>query len=567
MSTVCLYLEVSTACPRCQQPIVLNGASESVLCSTCQTPMPTPPDLWQNIIADELGEVTGFQEKEGRTSTKLMGAANVSMKYGRLAARCAPCKTTFPDDAFAAASLSGQLRCASCSAPTRIRRVPDWLAAIQPLATWIVGETLPAVAAAPDPHENQVVSIHCIQCGAPLQIDGKERAFSCAHCGGQVYLPDDLWLRLHPAKAVEAWFIVLDLGTAVGILSEDGPNGVENCRAFVVDPAGNLVLAYHADDDGPAGHRSRLGCFDRTGRLLWVQDGIEFGSKVDLIPSPFDGNFLLVDRDTRTGRWIQSGTGQPIRTIGDRSAPRNKRDSDMPPADAVFDAYDNKGVAIDYDGSILVLRRWGGTYQHVLRRFAPDGRAVPLWPAKSARVPSSDGGWAAIPEAPQAAPDGSTSVTIGWDGFTYFVGKRAIAKLTREGRLLGIVAFPEDLVDEIVAFGADRSGIGYALFRHAKLIGDDHYYDVLRVGADGRYAVWIGPHVFASPSYLSENDDEMAVTPDGTLFFVRDSKIRIIAPTGATLWQSPKAVESLKYERERLQKNKTPKRVARDLEG
>jgi hypothetical protein len=43
--------------------------------------------------------------------------------------------------------------------------------------------------------------------------------------------------------------------------------------------------------------------------------------------------------------------------------------------------------------------------------------------------------------------------------------------------------------------------------------------------------------------------------------------LRIIAASGVTLWQSPKAKESREYEAKQLKERRAPKRVARDLEG
>ena len=38
----------------------------------------------------------------------------------------------------------------------------------------------------------------CMSCGAGLRIDGASRVVECAYCKDSNYLPDALWLRLHP---------------------------------------------------------------------------------------------------------------------------------------------------------------------------------------------------------------------------------------------------------------------------------------------------------------------------------------------------------------------------------
>ena len=41
-------------------------------------------------------------------------------------------------------------------------------------------------------------------------IDGEDRIVICEYCETNVYLPDDLWLRLHPAKKKNRWFVGME---------------------------------------------------------------------------------------------------------------------------------------------------------------------------------------------------------------------------------------------------------------------------------------------------------------------------------------------------------------------
>ena len=52
--------------------------------------------------------------------------------------------------------------------------------------------------------------MQCMKCHATLPVDGTKRLVECSYCTARNYLPDDLWLALHPAAKRESWFMLLD---------------------------------------------------------------------------------------------------------------------------------------------------------------------------------------------------------------------------------------------------------------------------------------------------------------------------------------------------------------------
>jgi hypothetical protein len=58
------------------------------------------------------------------------------------------------------------------------------------------------------PEAARPVLMQCPGCGGPLAIThDSPRTTRCQHCKADVYLPDDLWRRLHPAKTVREWYV------------------------------------------------------------------------------------------------------------------------------------------------------------------------------------------------------------------------------------------------------------------------------------------------------------------------------------------------------------------------
>jgi hypothetical protein len=52
----------------------------------------------------------------------------------------------------------------------------------------------------------------CPSCAAGLQITAADqRTTTCAYCKASVYIPDDLWRQLHPAKQARGWNAVFQL--------------------------------------------------------------------------------------------------------------------------------------------------------------------------------------------------------------------------------------------------------------------------------------------------------------------------------------------------------------------
>jgi Zn finger protein HypA/HybF involved in hydrogenase expression len=202
-------IEMSIKCPRCDSPIHVNGPTRSLLCGSCQSDVEIPTDFWKGILEDVCSEVRNeFEEGEGTNST-IFGTFNTSLMYGRLKPYCLKCKKDFElqEEYGSACTYS----CPECGTVSPVAPAPEWLRQIIPSAKLVVnappessdgGEEEPAVSGP--------IAFFCPQCGGSLMIDGSERLIPCSYCNTSVYLPDDLWLRLHPARTKNRWFIGFD---------------------------------------------------------------------------------------------------------------------------------------------------------------------------------------------------------------------------------------------------------------------------------------------------------------------------------------------------------------------
>ena len=197
-------IECSIKCPRCDGSIKLNGPWESAHCDACQNDVNVPHEFWTDIVKDTMEEIASGElgEGEGRNST-IFGLFSTSLLYGRLAARCEKCKT--PIEVAGTPAEPYLHTCPECGLETPVAPAPGWLVEAHPSVRHTVAAT--DSSAAPESTVSGPVAMSCTQCGGSLLIDGKDRLVPCQYCGVNLYLPDDLWLRLHPVKTKIRWFI------------------------------------------------------------------------------------------------------------------------------------------------------------------------------------------------------------------------------------------------------------------------------------------------------------------------------------------------------------------------
>ncbi len=200
-------IECSISCPKCDSSIILNGPLEEAHCNACQNNFEISHDFWQGIFSSILNDLmTDLENGYGRNST-IFGEFNTRLRYFYTQPYCAKCKVklTIPNDI----KKKGKITCSSCNEEKTIAPVPSWLKKELPAAKLFVNAII-TDEDVPKTDLSEGVALTCPRCGGSLIIDGKERIVPCEYCSIHVYLPDDLWLRLHPVLVKAEWFIVFD---------------------------------------------------------------------------------------------------------------------------------------------------------------------------------------------------------------------------------------------------------------------------------------------------------------------------------------------------------------------
>lgn len=199
-------MRATVACPSCHKPVHLPGLVTSAQCHACAAAVDVPEDAWLGWFdAETVAEVRGMGEGEGRQFT-VHGRFEAKAAMVHLPARCDACKVPRDPVALAGDAEQGGYTC-TCGEGVAVRPAPPLARLLVRGASYVVGEGALGEAgtepeAAPEP-----ILFSCLACSAALPVDGTRRDVRCPSCGSTSYLPDGLWLRLHPTPTVR-WFAV-----------------------------------------------------------------------------------------------------------------------------------------------------------------------------------------------------------------------------------------------------------------------------------------------------------------------------------------------------------------------
>lgn len=583
MSLIGIHIEAIVECPKCSAGVPINGAAESVLCSQCQHTIEMPEERWTTIFGDLFGEAATYKVGEGSNAT-IMSGLTYKVTYGRVEPRCSACKNELSGDELERAAEAGSLSCPSCGAAVRVRRPPEWMTRVHPLAILLVGETLAATAVVPDPGEP--IQLHCISCGAGLEVDGSTRNVPCSYCKESTYIPDRIWLRLHPGVQREPWLVCLDLGDGVGLLPEE----VDNFFDLAPGPDDSVLLVYHNDPDS-SGEEFRVVAVNRRGALLWERRDVRFGNDTRFAVAAGGDVLVLVDKQgvgygedgPSCFTFLDPRTGAPLRTVecenpdGDNLAPSKLRPPNLESA---------RGFCADADGTFLILQYGCRESRPTLTRYGTDGAPMPLWPdepaenpAEAARRPGffarlfGSGGkatadglatdlayaeWGKLQDRLAVPPD-DVVMGMGLDGLFYLVDEQAahLAAYSRNGRLRYERDLPGLQVHEVHAVAADAEGTVYLLFETTENWHGDTWSHIARIRPEEPPELWLGVLVPDTPSLIGEYDERMCIGRDGTLFVGCEiESLRVIAPDGNTLWRSLATVRRDREAEEKLRGSK-----------
>lgn len=534
-----ICIELKTTCKHCSSPLMLNAFTENVLCPSCYKFNVFDGEEWKNLLDDALQEGPKMELGEGQPSTIMRGQYTYQLMYGRQEPRCGKCKTNIDISKIEEYSSKGNVLCKKCSAEIFVRKPDELIAENFSNVKFLVGEDDDQLKKNPGtgklPSSAKPVLFTCPACAGNLEIDGTDRMVDCKFCDSQIYLPDDLWLRLHPVKEVSRWYMVLDENALP-------PQGKMPewyyLSDMIADRQGNVYFATAQDGENDF----MVWSIDKDLNTRWIRKDIKFNYENTRMEIAHDGNLYLYNENRHSLVKVSSKDGSLIQKI-EGSKDRKK-----------LNMKGCKRLVAYPDGTLLT------NINHVFARFNEDGQRVELWESKKFGlfsagigddIPESDGEWAPclkdVGSNPKKIDGDFTYMNIGLDGYLYMLDRSSsdgeLAKYELSGTQVWSKYIPlnykecrpcQDERGYIYIIGTDDKSNTRIIRYHTSIDSFETIVTDLREGGK-----------------LHE-EDTVAVLPDGTVFAAKFyNRLKVFSPSMEMIYRSEQSKEDDELEQRR----------------
>ncbi len=544
-----ICFELKTSCKHCSSPIMLNAFTEKILCPSCNKYNNFPEEEWQNLLEDAVKEAPDFKVGEGQPSTIMRGQYTYNLTYGRQDPRCGKCKTPIDLAKIGEYSSTGHVNCTKCQNEISVRKPSELVAACFPQVLFMAGEDEDQLKINPEagklPASSKPVLFTCPSCAGNLEIDGTDRMISCKFCSSQIYLPDDLWFRLHPAKEVERWYMVLDENT---VSLKDGIPEWYYLSDMISDRDGNVYFAsaVESEDD------FIVWSITKDMKTRWVRKGLHYDHEHAHIELAIDGNLYLWDEGKHSLLKLSSADGS---TISKLEGDKKREKLNMKGCTSV----------IPYsDGSLLMV------INNTFARFNEDGERLLLWEAKKFGlfsagngdpIPDNDGEWAPyvkdLKSAPKRVSGDFTYFKIGIDGYLYMLDRSS-----SDGELAKYETSGTRVWGKYIPLSS----------KEGRPVQDERGY-IYMIGTDDKSNTRVIRYHTSGDSFetiitdlkeggLLEDEDKITVLPDGTLFIAKFyNRLKVFSPELEMIFRSAQSKED-----DELEQRTRKKKVEEDEE-
>jgi len=515
---------------------MLNAMAEDILCPACNKTNHFSMEKWKDLLEDPLKEVHEFKIGEGQPSTIMSGEYNYSMMFGRQDPRCSKCKEGIDLSKIEEYSNQKHIKCSKCSNTIFIRKSTDAITAVLPRIKYLAGEDEDLISVNNSPQGERLglpadppvpqagasaqaggegtkpVLFTCPSCAGNLEIDGSDRMVTCKFCNSQIYLPDDLWFRLHPSDSVIRWYILYDSESVTDKLP-----GWYNLSDIAIDKEGNLYAASSENSDKDF----IVWSIGPDLKTRWIKDGLKFNNDSTGITVASDGNLYLWDRRKHSLLKLSSKNGDVLeKTEGKPATSENPYPFNLKGCSSLVSCA---------DGSILAL------VNNTIARFSQDSKRIDLWSGLKfgffpsglgKKIPDDDSEYAPnvyqIHSYPKRIDSDYTRLNIGWDGFLYMIDRSSsdgkVAKFDPSGLKLKSYYIP--LQHKECKACADKDG-------NIFIIGttDESMTRLIKILPDGEVKTLLTDIIEGG---VLNQEYQLAIAPDGTIYIMKyNNRIKV----------------------------------------
>lgn len=199
-------------CPGCGMLHSVGGIADTENCQNCGSNI--------NISAVILDKIFGIAEREHYLNNYLSGnieqtggASGYKLEYSSAEPYCEEC--------FAPAAISSIIEvidsgkpysCNACGHIMPIKTAGAEAKALHKNAIAVLNDAYGIDAGRGEAGKELVLVFKCMTCGSGLELSSKtERTMKCTYCSNENYLPDSIWLKLHPGEKAQPLFLLIDV--------------------------------------------------------------------------------------------------------------------------------------------------------------------------------------------------------------------------------------------------------------------------------------------------------------------------------------------------------------------
>ena len=185
--------KIELDCPSCSQPVFVNGPLQKSRCRSCLSTVELGGQFWKTVFDSRPGMV------------RYLTYHDLIVERTGAGPQCPKCGAELDTDDVPTGT-DGSVACAKCGTESPTFPVPGGFEGMEYAEQVFCGER------EGDEREelakSQPVAVSCIKCGAPLTVTAETpRNAACGYCNTLQYLPDPLWLSLHPVKTKRTWYL------------------------------------------------------------------------------------------------------------------------------------------------------------------------------------------------------------------------------------------------------------------------------------------------------------------------------------------------------------------------
>lgn len=155
--------------------------------------------------------LAGTVEQIGGSGVGSAGAYKLTYSSGYV--YCEECLAPISDEVIRKAlNDKTPVECSSCGHSMPVRPATPDMKAFHPNAVAVVNDPQGYDKSEKNTDKEQMLVFSCMTCGAGLNLnEDTERNIKCTYCDNDNYLPDSIWIKLHPDADVQPFFFITDI--------------------------------------------------------------------------------------------------------------------------------------------------------------------------------------------------------------------------------------------------------------------------------------------------------------------------------------------------------------------